>query len=212
MSDDYYDYDPGMPHEPPPRRRRPDYKRESDYDDAWAAADDVAGDYDDLGAGDLAAGYHWQDRRDYGPDDPDPRTAAPLDPTQPPRAPGEYHPPPRHRAHDAADLGPLPPQVDRVRHRRADSPLYRPPLRRGDPDSRSYHRDRARRGEYGEYHGPAPVPRPSKPKRAPAPGYRHAARGPLAGIPFWQIMLVVVLSVIAFLAVAFACVSVSILL
>lgn len=204
MSDDYYDYDPGTPYEPPPRRRRrrDDYKRESEYDDAWAAADDVADDFEDLGAGDLAAGYYWQDRRDYGPDDPDPRTAAPLDPTQPPRAPGGYRPSPRTRARDAANLGPLPPEVDRMRHRRANSPLYRPPHPREDPRNRSYHRDRARRGEYGEYH----EPRPAKPKRTPAPGQRYS--GALAGIPFWQILLVVVLSVMAFLAVALACLSV----
>jgi hypothetical protein len=58
-----YDYDPGEPHEPPPRRRRS--RSTNDTDDAWAAA------HEDALAGDgslehLAGGYVDREDPRYG--------------------------------------------------------------------------------------------------------------------------------------------------
>ncbi len=64
--------------------------------------------------------------------------------------------------------------------------------------SPSYHRDRARRGEYAEYWG---TPAPPKPKRERSAASRQ-------DIPFWQILILVILVLFAVLAVTLACASV----
>lgn len=65
-------------------------------------------------------------------------------------------------------------------------------------DSPTYHRDRSRYGEYGEYY--------EKPKRDRlASPVRQESGLP---IPFWQILILVILGLAAFLVTVLACVSV----
>lgn len=143
-------YDPGDLYDPPPRRRRP-YGQENEIDDAWAAADED--DLDDPGADieDLAAGYHWEERDQYGLGHSD---------TEP-----------------APDLGPLPSRPPRRGH-------FRPPV----------------------------TPVPSVPARRDPGPRRLNAPGRLAPqpfhMPFWQILLLVILGVMALFAVVLAVVSV----
>jgi hypothetical protein len=88
----------------------------------------------------------------------------------------------------------LPPGISpRRRSRRRMDPAYDRP-----PDPR-YHRDRAHRGEYGEYEE---RPRRDWPMSAP-----HRSPGGLQ-IPYWQILLLVILGIVALLAGVLACVSV----
>ncbi|MCD4685681.1 MAG: hypothetical protein K8S97_07080, partial [Anaerolineae bacterium] len=112
----------------------------------------------------------------------------------------------------------------RSRDRDRDQPRARDRARHDDPH---YHRDRARRHEHAEYHGPRerrgerkserrsdrqsdprmrhsgePLP-PQKSKRKPSPTYGD---GVLAGIPTWQLAMIVGMAVLTFLAVAFTCV------
>lgn len=87
-------YDPGDLYDSPPsRRRRRAYRRESEFDDAWAAADEDDAYDDAVEIEDLAAGYLWEDRDRLGMerDTPDDRPVA---------------------------LGPLPPSARRLRARR----------------------------------------------------------------------------------------------
>lgn len=267
MSDEPYDYDPGTPHEPPPsrrRRRHRDYRRPSEHDDAWAAADDMADEYD-VDPASLAAGYDWEDRDRYGVDADRRRRdwrddAANGDP--PERPPAHPRSAPVRRSRDdrpPADLGPMPREADEMRRRRDhfsphDSPRVarRTDPRTGSRDHRSrdredydhprdyprardraqyddphYHRNRARRHEHAEYHRPRDYPKdaprrerrerpeyyqgryaddplpPQKQKRKPSP---TGADGILSGIPTWQLVMIVGMAVIAFLAVAFTCV------
>ena len=89
---------------------------------------------------------------------------------------------------------------DGARH--DDNPdLNIPPARRRyrrrypPPDSPSYHRDHAHVGEYGEYY--------EKPKRTLEP-----ARSTGLNIPYWQILMLVILGLAAFLVTVLACVSI----
>lgn len=181
MSDERYDHDPGLPYEPPRRRKRREYKRESEYDDAWAAASEAGEDFDDADIEDFAAGYHWEDRDRYGIEG---------DPVDEPDIPWQRSP-------------------------RAPRDLSRDPrssLRGANPPHRSatYHRDRARRNEYAEYYGPPASPSTRTPrKRVAEPVWTGT---PARSIPFWQILIVVVMAVFALLATAFACASVLMLI
>jgi hypothetical protein len=211
----YYRYDPGEPYEPPPRRRRrrPDYKRGGEYDDAWAAADEVGDDYGDVDAGGLAAGYAWGDDRQYGVYERGERFEGEWRDTyhdRPvPLRGQEQHP--NVRPHQPpARLGPLPDSVNRVRDRRPHEPRH---MHVSDERrSRSYHRDRARRGEYAEYYDPNTTPPPGARQSMYATSHTQPDRrgGPSTGrgIPYWQILMVVILSVFALLATALACASV----
>lgn len=175
MSDDRYDYDPGTPYEPPPRRRKRDYKREGEYDDAWAAAEEAGDFYADADAEDFAAGYHWEDRDRYGVDGGD-----------------------RTHPADWRDTTPLDPRA---------TPLPGHTLRTSPPPT--YHRDRARRGEFAEYYGtPVPPSRRAKPRIPAAPVTPGI---PAGGIPYWQVLAIVVMSVLALLAVGFACAAILLL-
>jgi hypothetical protein len=142
------EYDPGMPYDPPPRRRRP---LGDEYDDAWAGGDD-----DDIF--DDGAGYSWED--------------------------------PAHgaRRHDLPE-----PEIPLSRRRYRSRRAYRPPY--GRP---TYHRDHARYGEYGEYY--------EKPKRDLSSDTGWYGTG--LHIPFWQILILVILGLTAFLVTMLACVSV----
>lgn len=201
----YYDYDPGEPYDPPPRRRRrrPSYKREGEYDDAWAAADDAEGEFGHVEIEGLAAGYHWEDDPQYGVYAPDERHQGDWRDRTPHDRTPEQHPNVRpHRP--PANLGPLPNSVDRVRDRRPRQPQHLHAT--GDPHrSRTYHRDRARRIEYAEYYSPHTTPPPDVRRTV-----QHTSPGQpgIRGIPYWQILIVVVLSVFALLATALACASV----
>ncbi len=212
MSDERYDYDPGTPYDPPPRRRRrPDYKRDSEYDDAWAAADEAGDEHGDDAIEGLAAGYHWEDDPRYGVRARDERTRAGWrDRTSPdPRNPDRH---PNVRApHLPADLGPLPSSVRRVRDRRPPAARYdyAPLTDRYDPHrSPTYHRDRARRIEYGEYYDPQRTVPPEATRRSYPASF---AQGGVRGLPYWQILAIVLLSVLALLAAALACASVLLL-
>lgn len=182
MSDEPYDYDPGTPYDPPPdrrRRRRRDHRRPSEHDDAWAAADDMADEYEDVDPAGLAAGYDWQDSPDYGVNaDRRPRRDwhdeiedIEVPDRRPPRRSGPS------RGRPPADLGPLPPEAEEMRRRRDRFSPQDPPEvsrhrdpRTGDRDyharddqppgrrrditrygNPNYHRDRARTHEYAEF-------------------------------------------------------------
>jgi hypothetical protein len=249
MSDEPYDYDPGSPYDPPPRRRRrrrrDDYRRPSEHDDAWAAADDMADEYDDVSPAGLAAGYDWEDSDRYGVDADYERQGDwvdDLDDAEPSvRRPPRRSRPPRGRSdRPPADLGPLPREAQEMRRRRDQFSPQDPPeiARHRDPrtggrdyhprdeagpatrrrdmtryGNPNYHRDRARRHEYAEYpaqrRSPTPYPAeraPQKPKRQPSPAPGALDGGVLAGIPTWQLMVIVGMAITAFLAVAFTCV------
>ena len=77
---------------------------------------------------------------------------------------------------------------------------------RGDVYRRSpsHYRDRMKRGEYGEYRADA---HPDKPKRGPLPYESSPGQNWGTNIPFWQIVILVTLALLAFLAVALACVT-----
>jgi hypothetical protein len=83
-----------------------------------------------------------------------------------------------------------------------DPDLNIPPARRRyrrrypSPDSPSYHRDRAHIGEYGEYYE---KPKQIEPRRASSTG---------RNIPYWQILMLVILGLVAFLVTVLACVSI----
>jgi hypothetical protein len=191
------EYDPGTPHDPPPYRRR--RQRRDEIDDGWAAADED--DYYDDGVEieDLAAGYvdHEQreqrrrhtesTERDHIPDpDVDPGSSGWTDDDR------------------------WSPSVERVRERgRLGSQAHRRQrygrdvgYDRADVYGRSptYYLDRMRRGEYGEYR--------DKPKRGVSPYESSPGQGWGLTIPFWQIMIIVVLALFALLAAALACISV----
>lgn len=170
-----YDYDPGMPYEPPPYRRRK--QRYGAEDDAWAAASEDAYYDEDFAPGELAAGYvdHELDERWARADDDDGWTPPP------------YRGRSRRRSWRDQPRAPRP----RYDHR----PLY--------PDSPTYHRDRARRGEYGMHY--------DKPKRGAPVSTYSPLRERVAGIPFWQILVVVILGIVALLATMLACVSILLL-
>lgn len=186
MSDERYDYDPGTPYEPPRRRkRRRDYKRESEYDDAWAAASEAGEDFEDADIEDFAAGYHWEDRDRYGVGHDDDKYDVDTD-ADPRNAPRSV---PRSGLHPGSR--PLPRST-----RSADL----------SPRSHSYYRDRVRQSEYAEYHGaPAAPPARKQRKRVAEPVWNDE---PTRSIPYWQILAVVVMAVFALLATALACASV----
>jgi hypothetical protein len=142
-------YDPGDLHEPPPprKRRRRSYLRESELDDAWAAAAEDDAFDDAVEIEDLAAGYVWEDRDRLGV---------------------ERDPPADDPGDSPAGLGPLPPSVRRGRPRRRAASLARAALPQPDPDP------------------------------APSPG----------GMPFWGILLLVILGIGALIAFGLACVFV----
>ncbi len=93
---------------------------------------------------------------------------------------------PRRSAPQDDDID-LDPGVPRSRRR------YRRPY---PPDSSSYYRDRAHIGEYGEYY--------EKPKRMES----GRAYNTGLNIPYWQILMVVILGLAAFLVTVLACVSI----
>jgi hypothetical protein len=83
-----------------------------------------------------------------------------------------------------------------------DPDLNVPPARRRyrrrypPPNNPTYYRDRAHLGEYGEYY--------EKPKRiAPEPPTSSGLN-----IPYWQILMLVILGLAAFLVTVLACVSI----
>ncbi|RPI99757.1 MAG: hypothetical protein EHM39_05965 [Chloroflexi bacterium] len=163
------EYDPGNLDDPRPRRRGRRF--EDEYDDAWAGGEEDA-DWDD------PAGSLWEN--------------------------------PRQAARDEADedVSPITPRRRRYRSRRLSSNYYDNPATRPDRarrdrydseanNSPTYYRDRAHRGEYGEFYE-----KPKRDLREPS-----GLPGPLANIPFWQILMLVILGLMAFLAVMLACVS-----
>lgn len=180
------EHDPGDLYDPEPPRRRPaEYRRESETDDAWAAADE--NDLDDPGVEieDLAAGYQWEDQDRYG--------------VRPPHHPasGDYRPDPLAPDDPASDLGPLPESVRRVRQRTSPAPRSaRAASQTPYPDSPTYSRDTGGPERREIFYTTPGVPRPALPR----PAY-----GPPSGIPFWQILLLVILGMAALLAVAVAC-------
>ncbi len=162
--------DPGDINDPQPRRRGRRF--EDEYDDAWAAGDEDA-DFDD------PAGSLWE------------------------------NPQPDAREEEADDkFSPITPRRRRFRSRRLSSNYYENPATQPDRSLRdrsdteaynspTYYRDRAHRGEYGEYYE-----KPKREIREPS-----GLPGPLANIPYWQILILVILGLMAFLAVMLACVS-----
>ena len=173
------DYDPGTPHDPPPHRRR--RQSDSEHDDAWAAADED--DLADPGADieDLAAGYQWEDRDPHG------RERSPDEPIQYPYDIAGDRTAPAGRRRWRAPI----PHSARTRQRHDRDNVY--------ADSPSYHRDRAKRGEFGEF--------VDSPRRR-----RESAPGPMQSlgltIPYWQILIVVILAIFAVLAAVLACAAV----
>lgn len=187
-------HDPGEPYDGPPPRRRRDYRRESEYDDAWAAADE-AGDFDeDIDPGAMVAGATWEDREPYalGSDD------EPLD--------------------DASGLGPLPPGTERLyqRGRRSREDRLR---RRMDPSqtydrSPSYQRYQTNPGVRASWppEGMAETPKRKRDRLERDEDDGWHAPGFFGRLPFWGVLLIVGLSVMALLAVAMACLSITVLL
>ena len=171
-------YDPGEPNDgPPPRRRRP-YRRESEVDDAWAAADedDV---YDhDVEIEDLAAGYLWEDRDRYGVEQEDETTS--------PRQP---------------DLGPLPPSAQRFYERRHVSRRKLPhqAVDRAQlyANSPSYHK--SQRNTFDRALARLDIDESRMP-------------GVLSHLPFWGILLLVLLGFVSLLVAILAFVSVFLVL
>jgi hypothetical protein len=149
---------PSDPYAGRPPRRRQDYRRDSESDDAWAAADQDQGPGADIG--DLAAGYLWEDDERYGVKS--------------------------QNAQRPADLGPLPPSAYQGRARRGQRP-------RGFANPASW---LGVRGAYPGRSGGGLSPTDST--------ARH--------IPYWQILLMVILGMLALLVVALACASVLTLL
>ncbi len=196
-----YRYDPGEPYEPPSHRRR--RQRYDAADDGWAAADEDDLDDDGVEIEDLAPGYvdHEQDGRRYDDDG--------SDWTPPPysRRRARDYPADRRSRYDREPRGGRKPRAEsrsRYGHR---SPYG---------DNRTYHRDRASRGEYGEYHderryGEYPAKRKRESDRTDYPA-DYGLLGGMQGIPFWQILLVVSLAVFALFAAALACASILFLL
>jgi hypothetical protein len=95
-------------------------------------------------------------------------------------------------AHDTSRADETPGVVPRRRHyrsRRMSSAYY---------DSPTYHRDRTHQGEYAEY--------VDKPKRDWTEPMRQQVPG--LHVPYWQILILVILGLVAVLAVALACVSI----
>lgn len=188
-----YRYDPGEPYEPPYRRRR---QRYGAADDGWAAANEDDLDDDGVEIEDLAPGYvdYEQDGRRYDDDDG-----------------SDWTPPPYSRRMRARDY----PADRRSRHEREPRSGRKPRAdarsryERRSPygDNRTYHRDRASRGEYGEYHGEYPAKSKRELTRTDYPA-EYGLLGNMRGIPFWQILLVVVLAVFALFAAALACASI----
>jgi hypothetical protein len=170
-------YDPGEPYDgPPPRRRRP-YRRESEFDDAWAAADedDVYDDHVEIE--DLAAGYLWEERDRYGVEQDEPASR---------RQP---------------DLGPLPPSAQRFYERRHVSrrnlphqTVDRDQLYANSPSYRKSQRNTIDR---------ALARLDTDDSRLP---------GVLSHIPFWGILLLVLLGFVALLVAILAFVSVFLVL
>ncbi len=185
-----YSYDPGEPYDGPPpegagsrraRRDRRAYRRETDSDDAWAAADEDA-DADGGGVEGLAAGYDWRDDPQYGIG------------RRPPAA-------------DHVALGPLPPEAERAR-RRVEGPRQERIRRRLDragvyPESPSFQRD-SRMGPV-EVEPYLAATRPPGPPSGQPPGRDPRKPQP---VPFLGILLLVILGMIALGAVILACVAV----
>jgi hypothetical protein len=160
------------PDDLPPRRARRRRQSFDEYDDAWAAADEE-GDFDgDADIGDYAAGYVDEPRDDRA---------------RPYQYPYDIH---DQRTAPAPDRRYDTLRSDRLRRDR----IY--------ADSPTYHRDRARRGEYGEFYGAPP-----KPKRDPMRLYAPDAGGRM-NIPFWQILFLVILAMAALMATAVACAAI----
>jgi hypothetical protein len=150
--------DSGDPYEDRSSRRRREYRRDSETDDAWAAADQDQGHGADIE--DLAAGYLWEDDERYGV-----RQGTLQEPSE---------------------LGPLPPPAYQGRARRIPRP-------RGVANPAGWLGSRESR--------------PGTPRRGPYP-----AGGPARHIPYWQILLIVILGLFALLVTALACASVLTLL
>jgi len=152
-------YDPGDLYEGRPPRRRREYRRESESDDAWAAADQDQLDGQGADIEDLAAGYLWEDDERYGVKG--------------------------HSVQRPADLGPLPP------------PTYQGHVRRQRPRSTSSLA--AWLGIRGSS--------PGSPRRGASP-----ASGPAPHVPYWQVLLVVTLGMLALLVTVLACAAILTLL
>ncbi|MBN1679460.1 MAG: hypothetical protein JW966_04160 [Anaerolineae bacterium] len=190
------EYDPGDWYDNNQARRRRRRRHESEYDDAWAAAfeDDIPDDHVEVE--DLAAGYTWDEPRRYDDGDPDSFLDADGDMVEP--------------TMDVSDLGPLPSSYQRLANRRHGA-RSRLPQGRYDrsaayPNSPSFHEKRKPRLErtIDRMAGGDPyMPALGKPKN-------NAAQMPgmFAHIPFWGIVLLVVLAFAACGATAFACISV----
>ena len=184
-----YHYDPGEPYDPPPYRRR--RQRFGAADDGWAAADEDDFYDDDVEIEDLAPGYvdHEHDRRWTDDDE--------SDWTPPPygrRGRERGYPDEPRRSYDRKG------HMERRTRYAGRSPYG---------DNRTYHRDRASRGEYGTY--------TDKPKRTSARTDSPAAYDAFLGlgsrgIPFWQILMVVILAIAALFAMGLACASIFYLL
>lgn len=153
-------YDPGDLYESRPPRRRREYRREGESDDAWAAADQDQLDGQGADIEDLAAGYLWEDDERYG-------------------VKGQS-------VQRPADRAALPPPTYQGRARRS----YRP--RRASSLT-------AWLGGRGAS--------PGSPRRGPSP-----ASGPVQHIPYWQILLIVTLGMLALLVTVLACAAILTLL
>jgi hypothetical protein len=152
--------DPGDPDESRSPHLRREYRRDSETDDAWAAADQDQLDGHGADIEDLAAGYLWEDDERYG---------VRQSTTQGPSA-----------------LGPLPSPARRGRARRDQRP-------RGAADPAG------RLGGRETY--------PGQPRRGPYP-----AGGPAHHIPYWQVLIIVILGMLALLVTALACAAILTLL
>lgn len=164
-----------------PPPRRRDYAQEDEYDEAWGAGDQGNIGHPGIDSEDQSAGHPKTDRERYGVGS---------------RAPGPD---------DASDPGPLPPPPPR--HRRPNSlpadprtnPYYDPDQLYAD--SPSYRR---KRGIDSPDSVLPPVKKKGIPKRKNSPyGSFH--------MPYWQILILVILGVMALFAVTLAIVSVLVL-
>ncbi|NDJ77680.1 MAG: hypothetical protein GYB65_15620 [Chloroflexi bacterium] len=170
----------------PSRRRRRSYRRESEYDDVWAGADEAADFDDEITPAALAAGSTWEDRDRLGVYvDDDDVSAIP----------------------DTHDLGPLPASAERLRGRRPTASRTDRIRMRYDREhtysqSPSYRRsqDNVFERTLGRITGDRAYDR-----RKRDPNY---SPGPLSQFPFWSIVLLVLLAITAVGVTALACASV----
>jgi hypothetical protein len=176
------DYDPGAPYDDSRPRKRGGYRREDEEDDAWAAAEDDDIPDDNVAIDDLA-GYYVPDSNKLDQDD-FPMAAA--DPT------------------DDDGLGPLPPSAKRlkqrstipretrIRERYSRSQAYSdsPSFRRSQRNPINWMRSQWSGGDLAE---------PFRARRDP-----NYQPGLLSHIPFWGILILVMLGLVALLVMVLA--------